>query len=85
MKYREASTAVDASAGNDGATIYCEATDDNLTNLRQWAAECDRRRPRGRRYGETAASYGRVFRGFDDDVGEDWCVVILDVGEEVRR
>lgn len=82
--YKDALTAVEQSMGNDGKVTYCEATDDNLANLRTWV-EHSRRTSLLRRYGETATAEGREFLGWDwDHEGRerDWCVVILDEDEE---
>ena len=78
--FRDALSAVEQSTSLRVATS-CEATDDNLANLRLWSADCDRQSPWGRRYGETATPDGRMFRGFDDDTGLDWCVF----ADEVRH
>ncbi len=70
--YRDALTAVEDSQRNAGWPARCEATDENIANLRRWANDAMRR---GRGYcGETHHFDSWLFIGNDD--GCDWSVVV---------
>jgi hypothetical protein len=74
-----AQSAIDHSGANDDALVYCANTEDNLSDLRMWAAES--RRTGGNAYGETATAEGRKFEGYEQLENGDvlnWTVVVLD-------
>lgn len=75
--YKDALTATEQSCGNDGRLEWCEATEENIANLRKWSndAAC-----RGFSYcGETHHHDRWVFVGWDyDHDGNmcEWCVAV---------
>lgn len=71
--YRDALTAVEQSTSLRVGTT-CAATEENLSNLRMWARECER--THGARYGESTGPGERIFFGFDDETKLDWVVFV---------
>lgn len=69
--YKKAGTAVEQSQGRNGAEVWCEATVENVRDLRAWASDA-RRREGPTDYGEWSDAEGLVFCGRDDHL--DWCV-----------
>jgi hypothetical protein len=68
--HKDAMTAVEQSQGRDGCAVWCEATAENIRNLRTWAS--DARRREGLVCGEWWDAEGLLFRGCDD--GMEWAV-----------
>jgi hypothetical protein len=78
--YRDAQTAIEASCGSNGESMWCDGTDANIENLRAWSRDASR--THGRMYGESHTAQGMVFRGVDFDINGnecDWVVIVEEV------
>jgi hypothetical protein len=76
--YKDALTATEHSCSNDSRLVWCEATEDNISDLRRWASASALWFPPGA-YGETHYHDRWEFRGWDLDCGGypfDWCVAV---------